>query len=139
MWFTRRIKIDFFSLSFCTIFNSHWINILYTRSKTLTLAEETAEKHLKIKVKKGLSEQDYSFSRNNVNDKNLQRQCQHLKTCTDTNKITSLREGAQHKVPPPNQEVICNWQLLGKENPVFFNGGWLHITIMFQGWLYAQE
>lgn len=42
---------------------------------------------------------------------------------TGSNKISSWnREGQEDKRPTPNQAILCNWYLLGREKTVFSDG-----------------
>lgn len=42
---------------------------------------------------------------------------------TGSNKISSWhREGQEDKRPTPNQAILCNWYLLGKDKTVFSDG-----------------
>lgn len=48
---------------------------------------------------------------------------------TGSNKISSWhREGQEDKRPTPNQAILCNWYLLGREKTVFSDGITKHIN-----------
>lgn len=48
---------------------------------------------------------------------------------TGSNKISSWhREGQEDKRPTPNQAILCNWYLLGKDKTIFSDGITRHIN-----------
>lgn len=60
------------------------------------------------------------------------------KTCTDSKHTKSDHgKGGMNTKSYPNQEVICNWYLLGKGKSIFYNGKSLSISTTLQSRPYS--